>query len=66
MSEERTPRPTPDPVSPTPAPTPARPGRNAPGGFQPDYRHVTADLRRIGGLAGGILIVLLVLAFILR
>jgi hypothetical protein len=65
MSEERSSRPTPSSGSPTPAQSTPR-GRIAPGAFQPDYSHVIKDLRRIARLAGGILVVLLVLAFILR
>ncbi|MEX0789098.1 MAG: hypothetical protein WD906_08075 [Anaerolineales bacterium] len=66
MSEDRPARPTPAQANPTPAPGSSRPGRNAPGAFQPDYTHVVKDLRRIGALAGGILVVLLALALILR
>jgi hypothetical protein len=34
--------------------------------FKPDYTHVIADLKRIGVLAAGFLVVLIVLSFILH
>ncbi len=36
-------------------PQPARPG-----GFSPDYSHVVRDLKRIGLLAGGFIVLLLI------
>ncbi|MGH2626100.1 MAG: hypothetical protein ACRDHY_05560 [Anaerolineales bacterium] len=60
------------PVAPAaPARDPGAPGdtsrpRRAPlGGFQPDYRYVIQDLRRIGLLAGGILAFLVILSLFL-
>jgi len=46
-------------------PDAARPGRVPLGGFQPDYRYVVQDLRRIGFLALGILAFLLTLSLFL-
>ncbi len=34
--------------------------------FKPDYTHVYSDLKRIGVLAGSILVILVVLSFILH
>jgi hypothetical protein len=34
--------------------------------FNPDYSHVIADLKRIGTLAGGFLVILIVLSFFLH
>lgn len=46
-------------------PDASRPGRVPLGGFQPDYRYVVQDLRRIGFLAFGILAFLLTLSLFL-
>jgi hypothetical protein len=37
-----------------------------PRGFNPDYSYVFKDLRRIGLLAGSLIVVLIVLSFFLR
>lgn len=61
----------PAPVTPGPAPDPGgpadrpRPGRVPLGAFQPDYRYVVQDLRRIGTLAAGIFSFLLILSIFL-
>lgn len=34
--------------------------------FNPDYSHVVADLKRIGSIAGSLLLVLIVLSFLLN
>ncbi len=34
--------------------------------FNPDYSHVIKDLKRIGGIAGSLLFVLIVLSFLLN
>jgi hypothetical protein len=51
---------------------PTDPGRATPGQvptgreFKPDYTYVVRDLRRIGLLAGSLIIVLVVLSFFLK
>jgi hypothetical protein len=35
-------------------------------GIQADYTHIVSDLRRIGLLAGGLLVVLVILSFIIK
>lgn len=37
-----------------------------PGGFNPDYRFVIRDVRRVGILAGSFIVILVVLAFFLH
>lgn len=41
-------------------------GRAGGGDFKPDYTHVVNDLRRIGLLAGALILGLIVLSFFLR
>ncbi len=36
------------------------------GEFNPDYSHITRDLKRIGILAGSFFVILIVLSFFLR
>ncbi len=39
---------------------------NRPGGFNPDYRFVIRDVRRVGILAGSFIVILVVLSFFLH
>jgi hypothetical protein len=51
------------PPAPLAAPPPASSSRS---GFNPDYQYVFKDLRRIGLLAGSLIVILIVLSFFLR
>lgn len=48
------------------APPEGAPGRLLREEFKPDYSYVVKDLRRIGALAGGFLLILVMLSFFLR
>ncbi len=39
---------------------------NRPGGFNPDYKFVISDIRRVGILAGSFIVILVVLSFFLH
>ncbi len=62
--ETLTARPAKATVAATPAAVRAATARTE--GIQADYTHIVSDLRRIGALAGGILVVLVILSFIIK